>query len=321
MKKIIFIMFCLIVFADKALASEIITNCSNLPSNFGRIISLFYKIIKYAVPILIIVIASIDLIKYVVSSDNDMLSKAMKNFGKKLFAGCLVFVLFILFQTVLRLVSNNSTIFECMNCLLVDNSICQYSEKDDENDNNDPISGGKDNNKPGDNPGTTETPIDKNDIWFIGDSRTVGMCDTNNLCKNNNTSKVGAGYGWFTTNTKTSSKTVIVLMGVNGAGKTTESGKAEANKYISQITQLKKGEWKNKNIIFVSVNPVVDGKSSTYTAAVKGFNSVIKSSSVVKCCNTIDNVSIDPNYDKSMGLHYSSTDYQKIYNYIIGKCL
>lgn len=173
------------------------------------------------------------------------------------------------------------------------------------------------------------------DNLFIGDSRTVGMCQNYKLCQNfEYIAKVGEGYYWFKNtaipkiNEKINNKNynIIILMGVNGAGSTKAQGKNEAIKYYNIVSSLATSTWKDQNIIFVSVNPVLDGYSYTYTAAVNSFNDEMKlrinESKIanLKYCDTNSELTINKS-NASDGLHYNKAVYQQIYDIIVSKCL
>lgn len=183
--------------------------------------------------------------------------------------------------------------------------------------------------------------IDNNDYnriednLFIGDSRTVGMCESYKLCQGfEYIAKIGEGYYWFKNtaipkiNEKINNKNynIIILMGVNGAGDTKTLGKNEAIKYYNMVSSLATSTWKNQNIIFVSVNPVLDGYSYTYTVAVNSFNDEMKlrinesKISNLKYCDTNSELTINIS-NASDGLHYNKAIYQQIYDIIINKCL
>ena len=185
---------------------------------------------------------------------------------------------------------------------------------------------------------------------FIGDSRTVQMCIYLN---NANTtkcefSKNGAagyeadgimyisqgsmGYNWFT-NTAVSGANkikgnnpynIVILIGVNDVGKS--SGKTSADNYFNKVSDLAKNDWKNDNVIFVSVNPVVDGKSGAYMSGVNAFNTEMKSKisssniSNLKYCDTASSFT-DSDTSSGDGLHYNAATYKKIKDKIQSDCL
>ena len=115
-------------------------------------------------------------------------------------------------------------------------------------------------------------------------------------------------------------------MGVNDASSSESTGKKSATKYYDTISSLATSTWKNQIIIFVSVNPVIDGYSYTYTTAVNAFNKEIKfkiSSSGISnlnYCDTSSKLKITTN-NAPDGLHYNKVTYQEIYNIIINECI
>lgn len=183
-----------------------------------------------------------------------------------------------------------------------------------------------------------QEPITNNaitDNLFVGDSRTVGMCQGYKLCgKSEYIAEVSKNYSWFqkkaieAINTKIKNKdyNIIILMGVNDVGRTESNGKNQSIKYYETISSLATTTWKNQNVIFVSVNPVIDGYSDAYTEAVNAFNNEIKSKilssdiSNLKYCDTNSKLNITTSNAKD-GLHYNEKTYQQIYNIIIKECL
>lgn len=173
------------------------------------------------------------------------------------------------------------------------------------------------------------------DNLFVGDSRTVGMCGNYKLCEDSEyIASTGKGRIWFentavqSVNQKIITKkyNIIILMGVNDLGRTVLNGEDAATKYYNTISSLATSKWSEQNIIFVSVNPVIDGYSNAYTVAVNAFNqeikNKIKSSNItnLKYCDTNSNLNITTS-NAPDGLHYNKETYQEIYNTIINDCL
>ena len=167
---------------------------------------------------------------------------------------------------------------------------------------------------------------------FVGDSRTVGMCNTYKLCEGYDyIAEIGKGYSWFintaipkiNSKIKSQNYNIIILMGVNDVG---SNGSSIATNYYNKIYDLAKTTWKNQNVIFVSVNPVRDGMSYAYMSGVNSFNSQMKSKinssglSNLKYCDTISSLYMS-SIDSGDGLHYNKTGYSSIYNKIKSSCL
>ena len=100
-------------------------NVNNIPSKLPYFVWLAFTLIKYITPVLIIVLGSLDFFKAITANDSDMLAKTFKVFGKRLIAGVVVFLVFILFQTTISLVAKKSTGFtQCLSCFLTDPDQC-----------------------------------------------------------------------------------------------------------------------------------------------------------------------------------------------------
>jgi hypothetical protein len=150
---------------------------------------------------------------------------------------------------------------------------------------------------------------------FIGDSRTVGM--SNSIKKLENEffiAKIGEGYSWLTneavyqidtiiSNTNYDNYNLIFLLGVNDLD--------NYNKYIETYNYFKNEKYKNYNLYFCTVNPVIDGKSCATTKMILEFNKKLES---IININTYD--AIINTFNAPDGLHYDSKTYKVIYNYI-----
>lgn len=168
----------------------------------------------------------------------------------------------------------------------------------------------------------------------------VLLCSSQSLCttssdgstcySDNCIAQKNAGQSWFNNtainrinNVVNNNKTynIIKNMGVNDVG---SNGTSVAESYYNTIANYAKGDWKNHNIIIVSVNPVTDGKSNAYTSGVESFNEkmnlLIASSNLsnLSYCDTYNNLNIVPSSD---GLHYNISTTNNIYNYIINSCI
>src|SRR5574344_1595617 len=98
MKKKHFIFLILLILLVPSVEAKTVVSCgesTDIPAFLVDAVRFGFKLIKYAVPVLIILIGSIDFVKAATSSDADMLKKAWKGFSKRLVAGVLVFLLII----------------------------------------------------------------------------------------------------------------------------------------------------------------------------------------------------------------------------------
>ncbi len=180
--------------------------------------------------------------------------------------------------------------------------------------------------------------VNLRDTLFIGDSRTQGMLLSGVINDANTVYGVGYGYNWLIGNGNFSSnKTnalnggimgieskmqgnasydVVIWLGVN------DYRYCKASKYFEAFSDLAKNNFSNHNIYIVSVGPVDDSRASTVSnEGINEFNAEMKdlvANSNISNLNYIDlNFTEDSikGYDGA-GLHYSSSDYQNIYNIV-----
>lgn len=108
--------------------AEGITACNSIISDSVIIdqkipdaVSLIIKIIRIAVPVLLVIFGSIDLLKGVMAGKEDEMKKGQQLFIKRLIAGALVFFVFIIVQFVISLVADsteNLNIMKCAKCFI-----------------------------------------------------------------------------------------------------------------------------------------------------------------------------------------------------------
>ena len=169
-------------------------------------------------------------------------------------------------------------------------------------------------------------PVDSG-IYFVGDSRTVGLCNTNSLCSNSSTcqtntclAETSRGYSWFSEQIDTiknnSNDTVVINMGINDI---TGSANATtiANNYYDLYSELAASST-DKTFYIMSVNPVDDYPTvsdSNITTFNSTMESLINSSGLsnLKYLDTYSNVS----FTTTDGLHYDSSTYRDLYQYVL----
>lgn len=194
--------------------------------------------------------------------------------------------------------------------------------------------------KTGDSLGTTggstggDPSINATDTIFVGDSRTVGLCETVKMSSNETcVAKGGIGYIWFKNTAvsdinniikKNSNKSynIIIDLGVNDL--------TYNSNYIKIYNSLKEGDWSNQNMIVISVLPANENKyTRTYKTnkyyisdinnKIKNFNSNMKNglNSKIKYCDLYDKVwdIVVDEQETSDGLHYKSNAYKQVYTF------
>ena len=222
-----------------------------------------------------------------------------------------------------------------------DSKISDYENKVAEENNNKAKGLGKkedsDDNSSSDNfsnsgSSLSEEEIANADIIYVGDSRTVAMCDYVEMSdKEVCIVKGGIGIAWLrTTETKNKlysaldkspSAYVLINLGVNGIG---GLSKANIERNVSVFVDTYKeiaSKYPDAHIIAVSVGPVDDvkAKNAGYNVTninVNDFNITLENGlkdTNVKYCN-INNVMRNEYVTDEDGLHYVVSTYKKIYN-------
>ena len=93
---------------------------TDIPQMLPKVISIIYSVIQVAVPIVLIVMGSLDLMKGVTAQKEDEIKKGQQMFIKRLISGVLVFVVFIVVKLVISLVADGSSapIMQCADCFI-----------------------------------------------------------------------------------------------------------------------------------------------------------------------------------------------------------
>lgn len=134
-------------------------DCGWLPDQTIQLIANIYTIIKFLVPILIIIMGSIDFLKAVMAQQDDQMKKAQSAFLQKVIAGALVFFVAVIVGWIIKLIADLDTsgettagnTFTCLNLILNggyskndkdyftpdDNSSTDDNSNDNNNSNND----------------------------------------------------------------------------------------------------------------------------------------------------------------------------------------
>ena len=92
-------------------------------SFFPELVHLIINIIKIGAPVLLIVLGMLDMAKGVMAQKEDEIKKAQGLFVKRLIAGVLVFLVFVVVELVFSLLANitdenNDNIWDCVACFV-----------------------------------------------------------------------------------------------------------------------------------------------------------------------------------------------------------
>lgn len=101
------------------------------PAKFPSLTATAVSILEVAVPVILVIMGSIDFVKAVTSGKEDDMKKAQGTFIRRLGVGALVFVLFLMVKTVINIINigdadSANGIVDCMNCFI--NSKCKVKK-------------------------------------------------------------------------------------------------------------------------------------------------------------------------------------------------
>lgn len=124
-KKILFMIMLLLVLIpySDVLAATTKVSCGNItdiPEKIPELTSWIMTMIQVAVPIILVVVGSLDLFKGITAQKEDEIKKGQQTFIKRLIVAVLIFFVFVIVKFIVSVVANGSdaNIIECMDCFL-----------------------------------------------------------------------------------------------------------------------------------------------------------------------------------------------------------
>ncbi len=92
--------------------------CEALPDvviddSIPNVVSIIIKVVQIVVPVLLVVLGSIDLIKGVIAQKEDEIKKGQQTFIKRLIAGVLVFFVIAIVKLIIGALPDNDSILNC----------------------------------------------------------------------------------------------------------------------------------------------------------------------------------------------------------------
>lgn len=98
-------------------------NCGNIteiPKKIPELTNYCFTIMQVAVPVILIIMGSIDLVKGLYAQKEDEIKKGQKIFLKKLIVGLIIFFVVVIVKLLISAVAENSSqnIVECIDCFL-----------------------------------------------------------------------------------------------------------------------------------------------------------------------------------------------------------
>ena len=115
------------VFAEtyENIDKDAVVSCGNgmidtIPSLIPKVASIAYTVIQIAVPIVLIIMGSLDLFKGIIAQKEDEIKKGQQMLIKRLIVAAIVFFVFVIVKAVISLVgdTNSNRILDCAECFI-----------------------------------------------------------------------------------------------------------------------------------------------------------------------------------------------------------
>ena len=127
-KKLIYIIILLVLFTPiiSVLAATPKVSCGNvtdIPKKIPELTSMVITMIQIAVPVILVIMGSLDLFKGVTAGKEDEIKKGQQLFVKRLIVAGIIFFVVVIAKFVISIVADTSSanIIECIDCFTSNN--------------------------------------------------------------------------------------------------------------------------------------------------------------------------------------------------------
>ena len=126
-KKIIYIFLVMVLFfpiLEISAATKVSCgNVTDIPAKIPELTSFAMTLVQIAVPVILVVIGSLDLFKGMTAQKEDEIKKGQQIFIKRLITGAIIFFVVVIAKFFISVVADSSSanIIECMDCFLSNN--------------------------------------------------------------------------------------------------------------------------------------------------------------------------------------------------------
>lgn len=97
-------------------------NVTGIPAKIPELVSFAITLIQIAVPVILVVMGSIDLFKGISAQKDDEIKKGQQMFIKRLLIAALIFFVIVIAKFLISIVADNSStnIIDCVDCFMSD---------------------------------------------------------------------------------------------------------------------------------------------------------------------------------------------------------
>lgn len=96
---------------------------TSIPNAVPKVVSIAYTIIQIAIPVILVVMGTLDLFKGITAQKEDEMKKGQQMFVKRLIGAALIFFVFVIVKVIISFVADGSSvaIMECAECFINNN--------------------------------------------------------------------------------------------------------------------------------------------------------------------------------------------------------
>lgn len=104
---------------------------TGIPTTLPKILNIVYVALQIAVPVILVILGSLDLFKAITAGKDDEIKKGQQTFIKRLIVAVIIFFSFAIVKFVISFVDdrNSTKILNCADCLLNNNCTKENSKK------------------------------------------------------------------------------------------------------------------------------------------------------------------------------------------------
>ena len=97
-------------------------NITGIPAKIPELVSFAITLIQIAVPVILVVMGSIDLFKGITAQKDDEIKKGQQMFVKRLLIAALIFFVIVIAKFLISIIADNSStnIIDCIDCFMDD---------------------------------------------------------------------------------------------------------------------------------------------------------------------------------------------------------
>lgn len=96
---------------------------TGIPTTLPKVLKIVYVALQIAVPVILVILGSMDLFKAITAGKEDEIKKGQQTFIKRLVVAAIIFFVFAIVRFVISFVgdSNSARVLNCADCLLNNN--------------------------------------------------------------------------------------------------------------------------------------------------------------------------------------------------------